>query len=735
MKNLNKVVAVSICASLFFGGVGSMVYALNSSANTSAQTQSTEKITDTDTDEEISKDETVYVLAGADGAVQKIIVSDWIKNALGSDRISDVSTLENIENVKGDEIFTLGGDNSKVWDAEGNDIYYRGDINKELPVNIAVSYSLDGKTVSPSEIAGKSGKVTIKYTYTNNQYEDVVIDGKNEKIYVPFAMLTGTILNNDNFRNIEVTNGKLINDGDKTAVIGIAFPGLQENLNISKDKFEIPSYFEITADVTDFSLNTTITVATNEIFNNFDADKIDSLDDLDESMNKLNNAMNELIDGSSKLYNGLSTLLDKSQELINGIDKLALGAKQLKDGADELDTGAGKLQNGISQLSSGLDTLAGNNDALNGGAKQVFETLLATAKTQITAAGIDVPDMTIENYADVLNAVISSLDDTAVYNKALAGVTAAVEENRDYITEKVTETVKAQVSEKVTAAVKEQVTAKVTEAVKASVTEKVLLSAVNMDKTTYDNAVAKGLIPEENQAAINTAIEQQMQSDEVLALIETNTNAQMQSDEVKTTINAKTNAQMQSSDIQATISENVEIQVEKAISENMAGEEVQTKLKAASEGAKSIISLKASLDNYNAFYLGLIAYTNGVSEAANGAKQLDSGAAELKNGTAKLSAGANELYNGILTLKDGAPALVDGISQLKDGSMQLSDGLKQFNEQGVQKLVDAVNGDLKGLTSRLKATADVSKNYQSFSGLSDNMNGEVKFIYKTEEIK
>lgn len=735
MKNLNKVIAVSICASLFFGGVGSMVYALNSSANTSAQTQSTEKITDTDTDEEISKDETVYVLAGADGTVQKIIVSDWIKNAISSDKISDVSTLENIENVKGDEIFTLGGDNSKVWDAEGNDIYYRGDINKELPVNIAVSYSLDGKTVSPSEIAGKSGKVTIKYTYTNNQYEDVVIDGKNEKIYVPFAMLTGTILNNDNFRNIEVTNGKLINDGDKTAVIGIAFPGLQENLNISKDKFEIPSYFEITADVTDFSLNTTITVATNEIFNNFDADKIDSLDDLDESMNKLNNAMNELIDGSSKLYNGLSTLLDKSQELINGIDKLALGAKQLKDGADELDTGAGKLQNGISQLSSGLDTLAGNNDALNGGAKQVFETLLTTAKTQITAAGIDVPDMTIENYADVLNAVISSLDDTAVYNKALAGVTAAVEENRGYITEKVTETVKANVSEKVAAAVKEQVVLKVTETVKENVTAQVIATALNMDKETYGNAVKAGMVSEENQAAINAAITEQMQSDEVLALIETNTNAQMQSDEVKATIDATTNAQMQSSDIQATISENVEIQVEKAISENMAGEEVQTKLKAASEGAKSIISLKASLDNYNAFYLGLIAYTNGVSEAANGAKQLDSGAAELKNGTAKLSAGANELYNGILTLKDGAPALVDGISQLKDGSMQLSDGLKQFNEQGVQKLVDAVNGDLKGLTSRLKATADVSKNYQSFSGLSDNMNGEVKFIYKTEEIK
>ena len=167
----------------------------------------------------------------------------------------------------------------------------------------------------------------------------------------------------------------------------------------------------------------------------------------------------------------------------------------------------------------------------------------------------------------------------------------------------------------------------------------------------------------------------------------------------------------------------------------MASDEVQSKLKAASEGAKTIISLKASLDNYNTFYLGLIAYTNGVGDAAKGAKQLNDGAVALKNGTSKLSSGANELYNGILTLKDGMPTLVDGVSKLKDGSMQLSDGLKEFNEQGVQKLVDAVNGDLKGLTTRLKATADVSKNYKSFSGLNDNMSGKVKFIYKTDEIK
>ena len=208
----------------------------------------------------------------------------------------------------------------------------------------------------------------------------------------------------------------------------------------------------------------------------------------------------------------------------------------------------------------------------------------------------------------------------------------------------------------------------------------------------------------------------------------------MKSEDVQQLISAKVSEQMETETVKNTIAENTELQVQKAISEAMASDEVQSKLTAASEGAASLISLKASLDSYNSFYLGLISYTDGVAQAADGAGTLKSGAAELKDGTAKLYSGAGELYSGILKIKDGAPALVDGITQLRDGSLKLSDGLKEFNEKGVQKLVDAVDGDLAGLTARLRATIDVSKEYKSFSGISDDMDGQVKFIYRTESI-
>lgn len=784
-----KIVAIGLCAALCLGGAGLAFAQTGSKTETTAP--AAESVSST-VAQNISKDETVYVLAGADGSVKKIIVSDWIKNQLGSATVTDKSDLNNIENVKGDESYSVNGDNMKVWDAQGNDIYYQGDIQKELPVGMSVSYTLDGKTISADELAGKSGKVTIRFDYDNRQYETVQINGTNQRIYVPFAMLTGMILDNDCFSNVQVSNGKLVNDGDRTVVAGLAFPGLQENLALSRDQLSIPDYVEVTADVKNFSLGMTVTLACNDVFSQIDDVNFTTADGATASIGKLTDAMTQLLDGSSALYDGLSTLLDKSKELATGVEELAAGAKAIRDGAGSVDEGTAALKAGLAELSTGLNTLSSNSEALNEGAEKVFTTLLSTAATQIRQAGLTVPDLTIDNYAQVLNELITSLDENAVYEKALQQVTAAVEENRPLITEKVTAAVRQQVEEKVTAvvrqqvevkvteavkqqvtatvteAVKQQVTATVTDAVKQQVTATVIQTAAGMSVENYNAAVSAGMVPQEKQDAINAAIQAQMsseaiqakitenvtaqmssdtvkakitenidaqmESDTVKAKITENTDAQMESDTVKATIAENTDAQMKTEDIQKTISQQIELQVKKAISENMASDTVQSQLTAASEGAKTLISLKASLDDYNAFYLGLLSYTQGVDTAAAGADQLNSGADQLKEGTAALKEGAATLYNGVLKMKDGVPTLISGVEQLKDGSMQLSEGLQQLNKEGIEKLVSLLENDLGDLSARVQATIDVSKNYRSFAGISDDADGQVKFIYRTDEI-
>ena len=741
MKRLMKLMSIALCLSIALSAslVGVFALSMNGISLGSANKETEAKATPDEAP--LYKDETVYVMAKADGTVDKVIVSDWIKNKSHADSILDVASLDGIENVKSDAAYTLNSENMREWDVKGEDLYLKGTGTTPLPVDLGVTYLLDGKLVSPEELQGKSGEVTIRFDYTDNQYETVEIDGVKEKIYVPFLMMTGLFLDSDKFSDVSVTNGKVVSDGDRIIVAGIAFPGVQHDLGLTKEEIEIPDYVELTARTTDFELGTTVTIATNGLLNGLDSAKLDSLDSLKDSLNQLTDAMSALIDGSSQLYTGLETLLEKSGELTDGVDQLYTGAQQLEDGAKQLDEGAGELSDGAGSLSlgtisinigaldlsQGLSLLDSNSDALNNGSELTFRSILSTAQKSLIEAGFDVPELTPENYGAVLDQLTDAISDENIRAKAEAAarqqVAEKVEANRDAVTEAVTEVVRQNVAAEVEAGVAAQVKAQV-------------LAALGYSVEDYDAAVAAGLVDDMTQAQVNGAIEQQMQSAEVQA-----------------TVAALTDQNMQSDSVQAIIAQNTQAKIDALIEENMQGDEVQQAitdaLSQAAAGRAAVAQLKAQLDSYQQFNTGLKTYTDGVGSAADGAgqiysgtvqlqdgaSQLSSGANQLKDGTAQLSSGASELTQGILTLKNGVPALVEGVSQLKDGSMKLSDGLKEFNEKGVKKITELFDGDLSKLVPRLKAMIDVSKRYKSYSGLTDQMDGEVKFIYKTEEIK
>lgn len=797
-SKFTKGLSIALAAALMTGTVGIVSYAdvMQGDGSKEIQTegvvsqQAQEKAAgDTDIlnlgmESPVDKEETVYVLAGADGDPNQVIVSDWLKNPDSSDTIEDYTELTDVKNVKGDQDYTADGNGQYVWNADGSDIYYQGTTEKELPIGVHISYLLDGKEISGEELAGKSGKVTIRFDYENREKQNVLVDGKHETMYVPFLVVTGAILDNSVFTNIEVSNGKLVNDGDRSIVMGFALPGMQENLEIEKDVLEIPDYVEIRADVENFALTDTITIAANEVFQNLEINDTGDLEELSDALKELNDASKQLVDGSAKLYDGLSELLAKSGDLISGIDQLYDGAVKLQDGTGTLQSGVGTLKEGagtlksgtsalkegaaalkdgtgslqtgaaalhtglaqlndgfpafnagLSELNGGLNTLAANNGTLNDGARQVFESLLSMADSQLAAAGLSVPKLTIENYRETLIQAAGSLDagtiENMAYQTALQQVTEAVNAQRSVINAQVEAAVRNQVLEGVLAA-----------------------AGQPMSAQDYENAAAAGMISAEQQAQITAAVD-----------------AQMATEEIKNTVNAAT-----------------ESKVQELIQSNMASEEVQSQIRAAvsqaQAGAGSINSLLSQLDSYNTFYQGLLTYTAGVSSACEGSNQLVAGAAQLSDGAAALLAGSEELeggtasltegaaklydgissaddgtgqlYTGISTLSDGAgslaegvgqlkdgigtlktgsDALTDGVTQLKDGAMQLSEGMKEFDEEGIQKLADAFDGDLNGLISRCRAMSDAAKTYQSFAGISKDMTGTVKFIYRTDAIE
>ena len=762
-KILNKnyikgAISGALALTILCSGVGVAAYSAgadNTAQALGVQTESTvEAVKKASTTKEalkkLSKNETVYVIADASGAAKKIIVSDWLKGVDTKGKVKDVSNLKDVKNVKGDETYTVNEDNAYEWAAKGDDIYYQGTGTTELPVKLKLSYKLNGKTVSADEIAGKSGKVTIRIDYENTQKEKVKINGKTEEVNVPFLMLSGMILDNDNFKNVEVSNGKAINDGTRTIVAGFALPGMQDSLDIDKDEMEIPDYVEITADTTDFELSTTMTVAMNDIFNDVDFSKVDDkVDELKDSLDELEDAAEQLVDGSSQLYDGIGTLLDKSGTLIEGIDKLYDGAEQVNSGAKKLDSGlatlaggASQVDNGAASLSSYVATLAGglgklssNSATLNGGAEQVFNTLLSTADTLIATSGLTADKLTIKNYDSVLEGLISSLSDEnsqkLAYNTALETVTATVNSQKDVIKTAVEATVRKSVTEQVLAA-----------------------AGLGMTADQYDAAVAAGQVSEEVQAQVSTAVSTQMSTSAVQAAIDSNTASQIQS----------------------------------LIETNMNSEEVKSQIQAgvakAQAGRKLLQALKTQLDSYNTFYQGLLSYTAGVDQANEGAQQilagtytlkdgtgslvsgagqlkngssslksgtselksgtstlkdgtssLKSGVKTLKNGTSSLSDGTKSLFEGVGTLKDGSAALVDGVKQLNDGAMTLSKGMKKFKEEGIDSIVDAANGDVQDIIDRFKAVQKASKKYNNYSGISNDMDGKVDFIYKTDSIE
>ena len=243
----------------------------------------------------LTKEETVYTKLDESGNAYQTVVSNHLINEKQEDFIHDLSNLINSKNVGGNQELNQE-ENKLVWKAAGEDIYYQGETKKELPIDCKVSYELDGKEITAQELAGKSGKVKITLEYTNKEQHNVKINGKSQKLYTPFVVACGTIINNQNNKNIQITNGKVIDNGNKTIVMAISMPGMQESLGISKEKLEIPNKVEITMDTTSFELNNIITYITPKIIEKSDIEAFDKLDEIYSKMNTLKSSSTQLVE-------------------------------------------------------------------------------------------------------------------------------------------------------------------------------------------------------------------------------------------------------------------------------------------------------------------------------------------------------------------------------------------------------------------------------------------------------
>lgn len=355
------------------------------------------------------KEETVYVKADAEGNTQTVIVSDWLKNKKKSKEIKDASDLTDIENVKGDETYQKGKKSSITWNSNGNDIYYQGKTDKELPVSMQVTYYLDGKEISPKQLVGKSGKVKVRYEFTNHDVHD--------GIYTPFTMVTAIVLPTEHFSNVKMKNAKDISDGSKHILMGVAFPGLSDSLKLSEStigkKFDIPDSFEFTADVKDFQMTVTATVASADTLSEFGLDKVDTIDELNDSLTTLSNASQKLVNGSGELLSGVKELRDASKTLKSGTATLNKKTKELSKGLNTLDrkkndliSGTKKLKKGSKELKAGTSQLEQKTKSL----PSMMKELASGLESMKSLTGSLPSQQKLQQLSAGLNSITSSFD-------------------------------------------------------------------------------------------------------------------------------------------------------------------------------------------------------------------------------------------------------------------------------------------------------------------------------------
>ena len=637
-------------------------------------------------EKDVDKDETVYVFAKANGDVDNILVNETLKNRDKSDKIEDTTDLKDIVNVKGDETFTQNG-NKITWDAAGNEISYQGTTDKQLPVSVKATYYLDGNEISPEDLAGKSGKVKIRLDYTSNETVTKDVNGKDEDISVPFVAVSGMVLG-DNFTNIQVTNGKYLAQGESNIVVGYAVPGLDSGVkDAAKDlDTEIPDYVEVSADVTDFSLDMTVTMLVNGSEMDYSGDL--DLTDLDDLTEALSSAGDQLADGSGELSDGATQVSDGAGTLADKMGDLTSGAGSLKAGMESLSSSSSDLSNGVSVINQSAQAIAAGVNTLDTAvntkmteeeqaavAKQAASQVSASVEAQF-AAGTDtynyIYNSAVSNYTNSMNnatdqiaqAYIDSDAYTAFYNSALAAQAAQI------------------ASEKAAQA-----------------------AAQGADfATVYQQAYTAALASADLQTAVATQVQgafKQMAQQTTTSLAEGGKAAIGQS-VVDACKSAATQAASQAAGQAAT---------------------------QGAETAKATIASQIEATQANGYSL-----VSGANALAQGTSTLAGSIPALKNGISQLVSGANALASGAGQLKDGAVTLADGASQVADGAGTLNESLVTLNNEAIKKMISAYNGDVKDSVERLQAAMEAATEYDSFGGKSDNTAGVTKFIIKTAAI-
>lgn len=661
-------------------------------------------------DDETVKDETVYAMLNSDGSVDQEIVSSWLHNDNGIRDIKEVLDLNNVKNVKSDEKPEVSG-KTYTWNSASNDVYYEGTSTKTLPVQVKVSYKLDGKDISGKDLIGKSGKLEIHISLKNTQSKTVNVNGRQTRIH-PFYMGAGVLdLSTDHFSNVKCENGKILSEGNNTMVAFVSVPGLQDTLEssgmeVAKD-LHIQDEFTITCDAKEFELGPIMFAMTPEV----PVDKlknINSMDDLTNGLDELTNASAQLLDGTSQLSQGTATFNGKMQELVNGVPTLTNGVSALKNGTQELVSGSSKLYSGLKDLNTGMNQAKAGTAKLN----------KATDGLGTLVSGVDEIDTNMQALAkglqDGSNELNASLTDEMLKSltQSLGNVSAlqTVFEN----------------DQKNVAQAATELEAALTSADVDNAAGKLGETAEYLKKKAFNNK------NEVVDAEAAQALQSLQSADDYL------------SDYKKQATASAVNLKKQLTQLQTDSAnlKNLSDMASSAAKMLPKLSSLKASLNTASQGAQQLAQGTQQLSEKSSSLLelkkGISTLDSSMTTAVGGSSELYKGSQALVSGLQRVDQGAGTLQSGSATIGNGAQQLYAASTLLKDKTGELHAGMSKFKTTGIDEMQKQVTLSLDDVTQLLAIKDEIVKEAEqehTFSGAPKNSESKVKYIYKTEELQ
>lgn len=639
---------------------------------------------------EIEKEENVYLLAAADGKVYETIVTNHLYNRGEKETLVDCSELSDIENTAGDETFEKDG-NKLTWQAKGSDICYSGTAKKEAPVSQKVTYYLDGKEIAPAQLAGKSGKVTIRFDYENRSSYTAKVNGGNVTVKVPFAAVTTLVLD-ERFSHVKVENGRLESNGERMMAVGYALPGMRESLNVTDSDFagelNLPEYFAVTAEVENFELDTAMTIVVNagEMISMKKGDG----SALDDMMEELTDAVGRLRGGSSELADGMDALRSSLADYTSGMNELYRGSGDLAKGAQTLNESAAVISQGIEKLDAALGKPMSEEEqeAVRSAAASAVEQEFENGKTKEAADQIYGALRYAKGEGDIAG-------DGELYQALYDGAYSA----------------------------------NASAAVYGEVVRNVLLAAAGQPADS-------GLSAEEAASAVRQQFGAAAQAGDTAAAAMYGVTEGMTAAQLAELLYAKTGAgDTLFGKTESTLAAQLAAgrnngQIEAAVEQSLA--ELASELALACRQSAVQAAGAAAVSGAESAKQKVAGQIEAVNDSGY---SLVTGAAALSRGTQSLADQIPALTEGITALNNAAGQLADGVGRLSDGSRELEAGMVEFDEEGISRIVNSYNGDLKPLTDRLQAVLDAGKDYQSFSGAAEGAKGSVKFVCRLDAVK